>query len=349
MNVQRWIRRREPQWRRLDALLARVEKNGLKSLNAAEVRQLASLYRSASADLARAKTVGAGDLLVRELQQLTVRGYGRIYQGARRQEWDAVRAFYTSGFPATVRETWRETAAATALFGLGFLAAWWYAWQDSAFLATTLPPDLIAQVRDRGELWMGSIVGIEPLASSAIATNNLSVAFATLGGGIVAGLYTGFILLNNGIHIGAAAALVAKYGLAYPFWAFVFPHGSLELPAIFLAGGGGLAIARGLLFPGRVGRLESLRRGGLQAARLTFGIVPLLLVAGAIEGFFSPNPGLPDPLKYLVGILLFALLVLYCVGDWPGHWAGAKAASARANPASSNRATDSSRRSAKGS
>jgi hypothetical protein len=45
---------------------------------------------------------------------------------------------------------------------------------------------------------------------------------------------------------------------------------------------------------------------------LVFGIVPMLVIAGTIEGFFSPNPAIPDPLKYLAGIVLFALLVMYC-------------------------------------
>ena len=45
MNIQRWIARRETDWKRLDALLGQVEKKGIKSLKAAEIANLASLYR----------------------------------------------------------------------------------------------------------------------------------------------------------------------------------------------------------------------------------------------------------------------------------------------------------------
>lgn len=38
----------------------------------------------------------------------------------------------------------------------------------------------------------------------------------------------------------------------------------------------------------------------------------MLVIAGAIEGFFSPNPSVPDAIKYLAGMGLFVLLVLYC-------------------------------------
>jgi len=97
-----------------------------------------------------------------------------------------------------------------------------------------------------------------------------------------------------------------------PFWAFVFPHGSLELPAIFFAGAAGLLIARALLFPGKYRRMDALRIYGSQAAQLVYGIIPMLLIAGAIEGFISPNPAIPDMLKYVIGTLIFVLLVLYC-------------------------------------
>jgi uncharacterized membrane protein SpoIIM required for sporulation len=312
MNIQRWIARREPNWKRLDELLRQVEKKGLKSLQASEIRELASLYRSVSADLARARTNNVGGILVQDLQRLTSRSYSQIYQGSRRQEWQAVVEFYRWGFPAVVQETFGYTAVATTIFLLGALIAWWYSWQDPVFLSLLVPDELIVKVRDHHELWMGSILGKEPVESTNIMINNLSVSFRVVAGGITAGFFTVFILAFNGLLIGAIATLVGQNKLAYPFWAFVFPHGSLELPAIFLAGGAGLLIARGILVPGKYTRLEALKFYGYKAAQLVFGIVPMLIIAGTIEGFYSPNPAVPNPLKYLAGIGLFTLLIIYC-------------------------------------
>ena len=312
MNIKRWIARREPNWQRLDALLRQVEKKGLKSLKAAEIRELASLYRSVSADLARARTNQVGTILVQDLQQLTSRSYSQIYQGSRRQEWQAVMEFSRWGFPAIVQETFGYTAVATAIFLLGALIAWWFSWQDPMFMSMVVPEELIVKVRDRHELWMGSILGREPVESSNIMINNISVSFKAVAGGITAGAFTVFLLALNGVLIGAVATLVGQNNLAYPFWAFVFPHGSLELPAIFLAGGAGLLIARGMLFPGEYTRVEALKFYGYKAAQLVFGIVPMLIIAGTIEGFYSPSPIVPNPLKYLAGIGLFTLLVIYC-------------------------------------
>lgn len=312
MNIQRWIARREPNWKRLDTLLKQVERKGTKSLKATEIKEFASLYRSVSADLARAKTNQVGNTLVQDLQRLTSRGYSQIYQGSRRQDWQEAVEFLRWGFPNVVQQTFAYIACATGIFLVGALIAWWYAWQDPVFMSIVVPEGLIEKVRDRGELWMGSIVGWEPLASSGIMINNLRVSFAAVAGGITAGLLTVYILLFNGIHIGAIATLVGQNNLAYPFWAFVLPHGSLELPAIFFAGAAGLLIGRAILFPGKYRRLDALKYYGSQAAQLLFGIVPMLIIAGIIEGFFSPSPVIPSPIKYVVGIGLFTLLVVYC-------------------------------------
>ena len=110
--------------------------------------------------------------------------------------------------------------------------ALWKAWQDPTFISLVVPEDLITQVRDKHELWMGSMVGIEPLASSNIAINTLSVSFGAITGGITLGIFTTYLLAFNGILIGAVAVLVSQNNLAYPF-GFCVSHGSLELPAIF--------------------------------------------------------------------------------------------------------------------
>jgi uncharacterized membrane protein SpoIIM required for sporulation len=311
MNIQRWTARREESWKQLDALLKQVEKRGLRTLEASQIRELASLYRSVSADLARAKTQQVGNLLLQDLQSLTTRSYAQIYQGSRRQEWQAILEFYRWGFPAAVQRSAGYIALASILPICAGFVSWWLAWQDPTFLALVVPQELIVQVRDRQELWMGAIVGIEPFASTSIMVNNIQVSFTALAGGITAGLLTTYILLLNGMLIGAIAALVGQNNLAYPFWAFVFPHGALEIPAIFLAAASGFLLAKAILFPGQYRRVDALKLYAQQAAELIYGIVPMLVIAGFIEGFFSPNPIVPNLLKYFVGTGLFIGLIIY--------------------------------------
>ncbi|MDB9527050.1 stage II sporulation protein M [Oscillatoria sp. CS-180] len=324
MNIQRWIARREASWRQLDDLLNRAEKQGLNSLKTTEIKTLASLYRSVSADLARARTHHVGDVLIQDLQGLTSRSYSQIYQGSRRQDWQSVLAFYQYGFPAAVRASWVYIAIATVLFVTSGLIAWWYSWQDPSFMSLVLSPGFVAEVQESEELWTVSILGREPVASSAIMVNNIGVCFKAIFGGVAyflpevpivtpPGGFTVFILVLNGLMIGSVATLVAQTDLAYDLWAFVFPHGSLELPAIFFAGGAGLLLARAILLPGNYRRIDALQVYGRQAAELVYGIVPMLVIAGIIEGFYSPSPFVPNLIKYATGSVLFLILITYCL------------------------------------
>jgi uncharacterized membrane protein SpoIIM required for sporulation len=96
----------------------------------------------------------------------------------------------------------------------------------------------------------------------------------------------------------------------------VAPHGSLELPAIFMAGGAGLLLAKGVLVPGFLSRRDSLVEAAAIAVRLVLGIIPLLVVAGLIEGFVSPSDLSPS-FKFAIGVSMFVLLTAY-VGLTPG-------------------------------
>ncbi|MBE9135816.1 stage II sporulation protein M [Nodosilinea sp. LEGE 07088] len=323
MNVQRWMARRESSWRQLETLLAQAEKTGLRSLSEGQVRQMASLYRSVSADLARAKGHGVSQAVIKDLQGLTSRSYSQIYQGSRRQEWQALGDFCRYGFPAVVQQSWGYIAVATALFVMGGLVGWWIAWQDPAFLTLVLGQGFVEEVKTSQELWTVSIIGIEPVASSGIMINNIGVSLRAILGGVTMfmsqgplitppGAFTVFLLMFNGLMIGCVGVLVAQANLAYDLWAFVFPHGALELPAIFMAGGAGLLIARGILVPGPYRRIDTFKRCGLQAAQLLYGIVPMLVIAGLIEGFFSPQTWIPNEFKYIVGTALLVGLVQYC-------------------------------------
>src|SRR5258708_34248414 len=113
-------------------------------------------------------------------------------------------------------------------------------------------------------MWTHSIVSIKPQASSAIMTNNLSVSFMAFASGITAGIGTLYLLFFNGIMIGVIGTACANYGMSVPLWSFVSPHGVLELPAIFIAGGAGLRLARPLLFSGELSVPGARARGGLE-------------------------------------------------------------------------------------
>jgi uncharacterized membrane protein SpoIIM required for sporulation len=163
---------------------------------------------------------------------------------------------------------------------------------------------------ERHQMWTESIVSVKPMATSAIMTNNLSVSFVTFAGGIAFGLGTFLALFQNGMMLGVIGAACHQYGMSLLLWSFVAAHGSLELPAILIAGGAGFRLGYAMLFPGALRWKDSVAQGGLEATRLVSGIIPMLVIAGCLEGFFSPSHA-PIWLKFTVGGMLFALLNLW--------------------------------------
>jgi len=161
---------------------------------------------------------------------------------------------------------------------------------------------------ERHEMWTHSIVGVEPMASGRIMTNNLSVCFMAFAGGIGFGLFTVWSMFFNGLLLGVIGVACQQHGMSRELWSFVAPHGSLELPSIVLAGAAGLRLGVGVVFPGIYRWRDSIALAGAEAVRLVSGIIPLLVIAGTLEGFFSPSNAQPW-LKFTVGGSLFVLLV----------------------------------------
>ena len=110
--------------------------------------------------------------------------------------------------------------------------------------------------------------------------------------------------------LGVIGAACHHYGMSLSLWSFVAAHGSLELPSIIIAGAAGLRLGHAMLFPAGYRWKDSVARDGIEATRLVSGIIPLLVIAGCLEGFFSPSQA-PVWLKFTVGAALFTLLNLW--------------------------------------
>jgi uncharacterized membrane protein SpoIIM required for sporulation len=163
---------------------------------------------------------------------------------------------------------------------------------------------------EQHKMWTDSIVSVAPKETSHIMTNNLSVSFLAFAAGITFGVGTFFLLFNNGMMLGVIAAACHQYSMSVQLWSFIAPHGSLELPAIIIAGGAGFRVGHAMLFPGGYRWKESVAKGGIEATQLVAGVIPMLVVAGCLEGFFSPSHA-PVWLKFTVGALLFSLLMTW--------------------------------------
>ncbi len=282
-----WLEKRQSHWNRLEALLDQVGNQGLKSLTRLELQELGLLYRQAAADLSALREDASGKSYARTLNLLLSRAHNTIYAGHKSSAWGIVQ-FYRSTYPRIFRRNLGLINLAFLLFAGGALGGMLLALTKPDYMHVFIGPGMMETI-ERHKMWTDSVVSIAPTASSGIMTNNMSVAFITFASGITAGVFTVYMMLFNGVMMGVIGTACWLNGMSLPFWSFVAAHGVLELPAIFIAGGAGFRIARGLLFPGLLSRRDSLAQAGGEAVRLLLGTVPVLIVAGCIEGFISPS------------------------------------------------------------
>jgi uncharacterized membrane protein SpoIIM required for sporulation len=309
-----WLQKRRPYWARIDELLARSGGSGVRALTHPELQELALLYRQTASDLATIREDASSRNLAHYLNQLLGRTHNLIYMGRRSRPASIIK-FYRETFPQIFHDTLAYTIAATAIFFATAAAGLMMALVDPGFQRYILGTEMMDTI-EKQQMWTHSIVAIKPLASSAIMTNNIGVSLTTFALGVTAGIGTLYMLAFNGLLFGVVCGACWHAGMLGQLLSFVAPHGVIELPAIFIAGGAGLLMAKGLLFPGTLPRRVSLALEGGRAVRLVLGIIPMLIVAGTIEGFVSPTD-LAIKWKYSLAAGLFGLLLLYVMRKGP--------------------------------
>jgi uncharacterized membrane protein SpoIIM required for sporulation len=141
--------------------------------------------------------------------------------------------------------------------------------------------------------------------------NNVSIGFRTFASGFFAGIGTIFVLLFNGIFLGAAAGHLTAIGSGGPFWRFVVGHSGPELTAIVISGAAGLRIGMAIIAPGRKKRVDALVDAGTDGVKLAMGIFAMLVFAAFIEAYWSSIAWMPDSVKFPVGGLIWLLIILW--------------------------------------
>ena len=313
------VRRQKGAWEEYRALLERARTKGLDSFAEHEVSRFATLYREVAADLARARTYGGSPELLYVLERQVGAGHNLLYR-PEGGSWKALRHWLAVGFPALVRRRWKPIGVATACFYLPAVVAFAAARAEPETVRDALGPvmmervELAAEREARGVGYAEEEIGelpMMPQTSARLIANNVGVTFKTFAGGVLAGVGSLLILVMNGVLLGSVAGLFANYGVSMHLWEFVLPHGVPELTAICIAGGAGLWLGSAMILPGRLSRRQALVVRSREAVSLLAGTGLLLVWAGIVEAFISPNPYLPREAKIAVAGVNAVILLSY--------------------------------------
>jgi len=328
------VARESVRWAGFAAKLAAAQRTGLKRLGEDGVREFVAEYRDLASDLARLRTATRGSDVdeVFYLNRLVAGAHNLLYRRRTIAPRD-VASYLFVDVPREIRASALPILLAAGLMfgpaGIAGIAVL----RDPGVAAAFLPPGMLDRAEEgvrrarSGDGYIEDPQLFRPVMATSIITNNVQVAIAAFAFGVTAGLLTVFLLVSNGISLGAVFGLYGSKGIATLLLAFVAPHGVLELTAICIAGGAGFLLAAALLLPGARTRRRALVENGRRSIRLVAGAALLLLVAGTLEGFVSPIPWWPLEWKLAVSALTAILLYAYIRG------ATGRAGAATARPA----------------
>jgi uncharacterized membrane protein SpoIIM required for sporulation len=294
----------QAEWHELEALLDRIlgRKNAAKDGTPIDGQRVAVLYRRACEHLALARARSYPAYLLDQLERLTSDAHQVIYQ---RREFGLlkVKRFLTEEFPRSVREHSTYVWVAAALLYIPTFVIGWLVYERPELILSVVSAETAAGFE---RMYSDSATAIGRAAQGDwvmfgfYISHNIGVAFQCFAGGLFAGVGTLFYLLYNGAIGGAIGGYLTERGHSATFYSFVVTHSAFELTAIVLSGAAGLKIGHSLVAPGRLSRVQSLVAATRDSAVIMSGAAGMLIIAAAIEAFWSSAAWLPHPLKYTV-------------------------------------------------
>jgi uncharacterized membrane protein SpoIIM required for sporulation len=310
----------EGQWQELEQLLARALRRNRRARGDAaplEGARIAALYRRACEHLALARARSYPAHLQDRLERLTADAHQLIYQ-RRELGLAALWRIATHDFPCAVRAAAGYVWVATALLVLPALVLGVLVYGRPELILSVVDAataaefeqmysqaaESIGRTREAGDDW--TMFGY-------YISNNVGIAFQCFASGLVVGLGSMFFLVYNGALLGGVAGYLTERGLASTFYSFVVTHGAFELTAIALSGAAGLKLGHSLLAPGRRTRAQSLVAAARECVVIVCGVTAMLVVAAALEAFWSSAAWLPHGVKYAVAALCWVAVLAYFV------------------------------------
>ncbi|MFB9276588.1 stage II sporulation protein M [Cohnella cellulosilytica] len=309
MDPAQRIQRYKEDWSELERLLGALN-HIRRPISAGDIDRLTALYKSAAAHLSAMRTQWPNDPTTTYLNHLVARAHHVLYKQSDKGA-GSIGRFLGAYFPSLIRRRQPFILIAGALFLLGMIAGFAAVWTDPLSLHLVLPANIADAIdpaatnAPRGELH-------SPLVSTEILINNIRVAMLIFVSGVTLGIGTVYLLAYNGLIVGALAAVFVQAGESYVFWAYILPHGIIELTAIFIAGGAGLYMGYRFFVPGAYPRKRQFLRAAKESVQLLLGTIPLFVIAGIIEGYVTPSE-LPLGAKYAAAVGTLLLLALYYV------------------------------------
>ncbi|HLP96245.1 MAG TPA: stage II sporulation protein M [Saprospiraceae bacterium] len=317
MKETKFIEQNREKWAEFEKML-REDRKDPEKLN--------DLFIQVTDDLSYARTFYPNRSVRVFLNSLAQRVFHNIYRG-RRFPAERLRLFWTDELPRIMWESRQALLLSFTLFVLSFTIG---------VVSSILNPDFARVILGDGyvDMTLTNIENGDPMAvykdsgplgmTAGITANNMFVALRTAIFGVLASIGTVFIMLYNGIMVGAFQYFFVEQGVFWESFLTIWIHGTLEISAIIIAGASGLVAGSGLLFPGTYRRVQAFQLSMRRGLKIFIGIVPIIVLAGFFESFLTRFTETPDPIRAaFIGTSLLFVLWYFVWLPWQKHRSGA--------------------------
>ena len=307
-----WLERRTAKWQRLASLASNLV--GTRPAQVGEAIEMAEGYRMVARDLSLARRVMPETRTRKALESLYASLHAALHRPAHRWGSD-LRSLLANDVPAVMRAIEMHLLWVTVLFILSIAAGAWLVSAHPELVSLVASEEMI-EGAENGELWTDGLLNIVPssVLSVQILANNIAVTLFAFAAGVLFGLGTFYLIALNGLMIGAVFAFTAQHDVALRLFTFVAAHGFVELSVICIAGAAGASLGEALVRPGDLSRREAFQAASARIGKLLVPCSLLLIGAGFIEGYVSPNPTFPLASRLVIGIGYWVLMVALLSG-----------------------------------
>jgi uncharacterized membrane protein SpoIIM required for sporulation len=307
-----WVRARAPLWQELEPVVDQAPARSRATTE--EALRTLKAYRTLARDLASARELAPRSTATAALASAYSRLHVAISRPPRfgRSRW---RTLFRDQIPAAARSVRSLALWIAFLLVTSTLAGWWLISTYPELVGLIASEKMISGV-EQGHVWTDQLLNVAPssVLSAQIFSNNAVVSLGAFCAGLFFGLGTFYMIALNGLMLGGLLAFTPQHALMHSLVRFILAHGPVELSVICIAGAAGTALGESLIRPQLPTRAQSLRACAEHLGPLLIACVLLLVGAGLIEGFISPDPRYSIPFRLTVGIGYWLLMLLFLSG-----------------------------------
>jgi uncharacterized membrane protein SpoIIM required for sporulation len=249
------------------------------------------------------------------LNNIAQKVFYNVYRN-RRGRLSRVLNFWKETVPQIIYESRRSFLLAFAVFIGATIIGVFSTYMDSEFPRVILGDEYI-------DMTMANIENGNPMAVYQdpnqqemffrIAFNNLRVSIGCFALGLIFGVGSLFVLIQNGIMLGTFQYLFIREGIYMDSFFTIWMHGAIEISCIIIAGAAGLTLGSGLVFPKTLTRLQSLQLSARRGLLILLTVLPLIVLAAFIEGFITRYTEASYIIRGIVIFGSFAFIISYYV------------------------------------